>query len=147
MMKREYPGWLKWVCVANEQETNVSCYQHSRLVDLLFEESGYSLVDENRDGPLSQKDLDRIAEQVMGGDMNTDVLRGITHKEFEDIQLRVERGIATENDKLKLSVGMFHKMFRVRQMDVDGLDVPKHFHIYLRKRSELESKIKTIDPR
>jgi hypothetical protein len=108
---------------------------------------GYVVLDETRDAPFRQNDLDKIAAQIMGGELATgDVLKVVTPTEFLEIQSRVERGTATAQDKVKMAIGMYNRVYNVRLMNSAGVDIIKAFEFYLKNRSDLEKKLKTVHP-
>ncbi len=83
----------------------------------------------------------------MGGELATgDVLKVVTPTEFLEIQSRVERGTATAQDKVKMAIGMYNRVYNVRLMNSAGVDIIKAFEFYLKNRSDLEKKLKTVHP-
>lgn len=145
MICRGYPEWLKWVAITNQQEVNVSGYNHLGLVHLLFRECGYLILDEK--DPLKQEELGKIAAQVKGGKIGLcDILQVVDDKEINEIRLRVERGEATAQDKVKMAIGSFHRMYSLRTMTADEVDISKAFEYCLMNKGDIEKKLSRVHP-
>ncbi len=139
MQRQDLEPWLMALWVFNQQERNVSAFHFERLLEAYLRLCGYTCKHAQMDELLDAAGCVQAIDDVAYGEVPS-----VEHAEFQECLSRVQRGCASQLDKLIVSRYILDNHLLAPDATLGPEALHDLFKFYLKHNSEIVSKIRNL---